>query len=276
MKLRRSLYAPPVVVGGQQCAKAPPDGGVSPSTAWSRRWPARGRVVACGPVPAADHPRSAYPAELLGGVPGVGVAVVRQAELSAAPSAAGPLSTVGVHPVQILVRSGVQPSGVQPSGCPTVGCPVTWLRRPGPTCPAVWCRPSGGQLSGVRPSVLWRLSRPGSARRGPWEYAGLAGAFAAGVDRVPDGRAAPSTAAGAWTQATQRRSWVDQVGESVGRGPGRVALEPRRPRSTADRPGRLAWPGAARRRRLPLGRDARLPSVVVVELTPEWTGLEGQ
>jgi hypothetical protein len=276
MKLRRSLYAPPVVVGGQQCAKAPPDGGVSPSTAWSRRWPARGRVVACGPVPAADHPTQRLP----GGASG------RCSRRRASPWSGRP-SCPPHRPLPVLVHRWCPPGSVPrpvrcptvrcpPSGCPTVGCPVTWLRRPGPTCPAVWCRPSGGQLSGVRPSVLWRLSRPGSARRGPWEYAGLAGAFAAGVDRVPDGRAAPSTAAGAWTQATQRRSWVDQVGESVGRGPGRVALEPRRPRSTTDRPGRLAWPGAARRRRLPLGRDARLPSVVVVELTPEWTGLEGQ
>jgi hypothetical protein len=158
MKLRRSLYAPPVVVGGQQCAKAPPDGGVSPSTAWSRRWPARGRVVACGPVPAADHPRSAYPAELLGGVPGVGVAVVRQAELSAAPSAAGPLSTVGVHPVQILVRSGVQPSGVQPSGCPTVRCPTVGVsnrRVSGHLAPSSRTDLSGRLVPPVRRSAVW-------------------------------------------------------------------------------------------------------------------------
>jgi hypothetical protein len=276
MKLRRSLYAPPVVVGGQQCAKAPPDGGVSPSTAWSRRWPARGRVVACGPVPAADHPTQRLP----GGASG------RCSRRRASPWSGRP-SCPPHRPLPVLVHRWCPPGPVpRPVRCPTVRCPTVGVsnrRVSGHLAPSSRTDLSGRLVPPVRRSAVWcppvspvASVRPGSARRGPWEYAGLAGAFAAGVDRVPDGRAAPSTAAGAWTQATQRRSWVDQVGESVGRGPGRVALEPRRPRSTADRPGRLAWPGAARRRRLPLGRDARLPSVVVVELTPEWTGLEGQ
>jgi conjugative relaxase-like TrwC/TraI family protein len=51
---------------------------------------------------------------------------------------------------------------------------VTWRRRPGPTCPAVWCR---------RPAVSYLVSArrsygvcpvPGSTRRGPWEHAGPA------------------------------------------------------------------------------------------------------
>jgi hypothetical protein len=161
MKLRRSLYAPPVVVGGQQCAKAPPDGGVSPSTAWSRRWPARGRVVACGPVPAADHPTQRLP----GGASG------RCSRRRASPWSGRP-SCPPHRPLPVLVHRWCPP-GPDPRPvrcptvrCPTVGCPVTWLHRPGPTCPAVWCRPSGGQLSGVRPSVLWRLSRPGVSP--PW------------------------------------------------------------------------------------------------------------
>jgi hypothetical protein len=176
--------------------------------------PAAG-VICCGAVLATDRPRGAYPVELLGGVPVVGR---RRGQVGRAVRRTVPLPVLvhhrGVHPVRFLVRSGVQPSGVQPSGVQPSG-----VRSPAPssrpTCPAVWCRPSGGQLSGVRPSVLWRRSRPGSAHRSPWEHAGPAGAFTAGVDRVlcglPGARAAQSTAAEAWTQATLRRSWVDRA-----------------------------------------------------------------
>jgi hypothetical protein len=132
--------------------------------------------------------------------------------------------------------------------------------------------PSGGQLSGVRPLVLWRLSRPGVSPPWPLGARRSRTAFAAGVDRVPGGllgaRAAPSTAAEAWTQATP----AEVVGRPRGACRSRVAdlgrvafgLR-RRPRAAADRPGRPAWPGPARRRRLPWVRDARLLSVVVVE-----------
>jgi hypothetical protein len=120
------------------------DGGVSPSTVWSRRWPARRRVVSCGAVPAADRPTRHLPAELLGGVPvvrrrrgQVGQAVRRTVRCRS-------LSTIGVHPVRFLVRFGVQPSGVRPSG----------VRSPSPSSRT---DPSG-RLVSARPAVSCLVS----------------------------------------------------------------------------------------------------------------------
>jgi hypothetical protein len=256
---------------------------VSPSTAWSRRWPARGRVVACGPVPAADRPTQRPPGGASGRCP-----------RRRAPPWSGRPSCPPHRPLPFLVHRWCPPGPVPrpvrcpavrcpavrcPAvRCPTVGCPVTWLRRPGPTCPAVWCRPSGGQLPGVRPSVLWRLSRPGSARRGPWERAGPAGpsrlewiGFRVAC-RLPErlGRRLRGLDAGDPAEVMGSSgggvSIADLAGLRSSRG-GRARL-------LTDQG--LAWPGAARRRRLPLAGTRGYPPWSLSSLTPEWTGLEGQ
>jgi hypothetical protein len=114
--------------------------------AWSRRWPARGRVVACGAVPAADRPTQ----RPLGGASG-------RCSGRRAPPWSGRPSCPPHRPLPVLVHHWCPPGpvprpvrcptvrcpavGCPTVGCPTVGCPVTWLRRPGPTCPAVWCPP---------------------------------------------------------------------------------------------------------------------------------------
>jgi hypothetical protein len=148
MKLRRSLYAPPVVVGGQQCAKAPPDGGVSPSTAWSRRWPARGRVVACGPVPAADHPTQRLP----GGASG------RCSRRRASPWSGRP-SRPPHRPLPVLVHRWCPPGpDPRPVRCPTVRCPTVGVsnrRVSGHLAPSSRTDLSGRLVPPVRRSAVW-------------------------------------------------------------------------------------------------------------------------
>jgi hypothetical protein len=213
---------------------------VSPSTVWSRRWPARGRVVSCEAVPAADRPHAAPSRpELLGSVP---VGGRRRGQVGRAVR-----RTVHCRSLSPLVstRSGSS-SGLVSSR------PVSNHLAPSsrPTCPAVWCRPSGGQLSGVRPSVLWRPSRPGSPCRGPWGARRFGRAFTAGVGGVPCGlpgaRASPSTLRGldagdaAAVVGRARGACRSRVADLD-----RVALGlRRRPRSAVDRPGRPAWPGS--------------------------------
>jgi hypothetical protein len=158
------------------------DGGVPRAAVWSGGGQARPLAVSLSAELSwlLIAPRGAYPAELLGGVPvvahrrgQVGRDVRRTVRCRS-------LSTIGCPPgpVPRPVRCpAVRCPAVRCPviRCPTVRCRVALVRRPGLACPAVWCRPSGVQLSGVRLSVLWRPSRPGSARRGPWDDAGPAG-----------------------------------------------------------------------------------------------------
>jgi hypothetical protein len=255
---------------------------VSPTTVWSRRWPALGRVVSCGAVPAADRPTRRLPGGASGRCPG----------RRASPWSGRP-KCPPYRPLPVLVNIGYPPGPVPhpvrcpavrcPAvRCPTVGCPVAWFHRPGPACPAVWCRPSGVQPSGVRPSVLWRPSRPGSARRSPWDHAGPAGPCTAGVGRVPGGLPRARAARRRLRRLGRKRRCggrgstegsVPLAGH--GPGPGCARLR-RRPRSAADRPGRPAWPGVAHRRRLTWSRTRDYSSWSLSSLTPKWTRLEGQ
>jgi hypothetical protein len=173
-------------------------------------------------------------------------------------------------------------SGVRVSSpavrCPTVGRPVTWFRRPGPTCPAVWCRPSGGQPSGVRPSVLWRPSWVSPPW--PWEHAGSAGPSR--LEWVGSRVACHVPSGSSTARRPGRRRRCGGRGptgrEGAGREPGPVALGlRRRPRSAADRPGRPAWPEGGSSPAADLGQAAQLLSVVVVEpATPSRRARKGQ
>jgi hypothetical protein len=256
-----------------------PDGGVSPSTVWSRRWPARGRVVSCGAIPAAHRPTRRLPGGASGGVP-VGGRRRGQVGPDVRRTVRGrSLSTIGVHPVRF---SSVRCPAVRcPTvRCPTVGRPVTWLRRPGPTCPTVWCRPSGVRPSDVGPSVLWRPSRTGSARHrlgttplrqglhgwSGWSSVSPAGCPSGSIDGCG------GLDAGDAAEVVGR-----PVGEGAGRepGPGRARAEAAAALG-ADRPGRSAWPGVARRQRLTWAGMRDHSPWSLSSLTLEWTGLEGQ
>ena len=84
------------------------------------------------------------------------------------------LSTIGVRP-WCPPRPVPRPVRCPAVRCPIVGRPLTWLRRPGPTCPAVWrpaVRRPAGWCPPVRPvaSVPARVSPPW-----PWEHASPAG-----------------------------------------------------------------------------------------------------
>jgi hypothetical protein len=154
-----ALYPRPESFRGEQCAKAPPDGGVSPTTVWSMTVAGLGRAVSRAAVPAADCPTRRRPAELPDAVPVGGRGGGRVGQVSVLPSAAGPVHLEG-PPGGFLFRSGTGLSG----------CPVTWLRRPSSRPvppvgrPTVWCRPVGlaAQVPS-RVSSVWPWSTP--ARR---------------------------------------------------------------------------------------------------------------
>jgi hypothetical protein len=258
---------------------------VSPTTIWPRRWPARGRVVACGAVPAADRPRSAYPAELVGGVPGVGRrhgqvgrAVRRTVRCQSLVhqwcpprSGSGPVSSRPVSSRSVSNRP-VSNRGV--SGHLAASSRTDLSGRLVP--------PSGGQLCGVRPSVLWRLSRPGVSPPWPLGARRSRTAFAAGVDRVPGGLLVPERRRRRLRRLGRRprlrRSWVDRgergargsrtwAGLRLGCGAGRAELLT----DQGGQPGlgRLVaggCPGPGTRDYCPWSLSS---------LTPEWTGLKG-
>jgi hypothetical protein len=114
---------------------------VSPTTIWPRRW-----QPAAGWSPAElsrllTAPRSTYPAELVGGVAGVGRRHGQVGRAVRRTVRCQSLSTSGVHPVRF--RSGVQPFGVQPSGVQPSGVQPSGVQPSG-------VQPSGVQPSGVR------------------------------------------------------------------------------------------------------------------------------
>jgi hypothetical protein len=184
-----ALYSPPNRSEDSSAPRRRPDGEVSPTTVWSRRWPALGRVVSCGAVPAADRPTRRLPGGASGRCPGRRASLwsgrprcppsrpppvlVHHWVSTRSGSSSGPLSSrpLSSHPVSDRRVSGrLGPS----SGTGLSGRLVPLFQRS-----AVWCPP-------VRPvaSVPSRVSPPwllGPRRSGR--------AFTAGVGRVPCGLA---------------------------------------------------------------------------------------
>jgi hypothetical protein len=220
-----------------------PDGEVSPTTVWSRRWRALGRVVSYGAVPVADRLMRRLPGGASGRCPG----------RRASPWSGRPRCPP-YRPLPVLVHHWV-------SSRPVSSRPVS--SRPVSARPSCGVRPVPGQPAvalGITPvpQGLHGWSGSGSV----WPAAGPSGS---------------STAEEAWTQATLRRSWVDPVGEGAGRGPGpgcawaeAAAAFGRRPTREAS----LTW--GRYRRRLTWSRTRDYSPWSLSSLTPEWTRLEGQ
>jgi hypothetical protein len=130
-----------------------PDGEVSPTTVWSRRWPAL-----AGPSPAElsrllTAPRGAYPAELLGGVPVVGRRCGQVGRDVRRTVRCRSLSTIGCPPGPVPRPVRCPAIRCPAIRCPTVGCPVAWVRRPGPACPPSGAaRPVSSRLVSACPS----------------------------------------------------------------------------------------------------------------------------
>jgi len=148
-----ALYARPEIVRKEQCAEAPAgrrsvtyDGLVAAAAS-----PRQGRLLRS--CPGADRPTRRLPGGASGRCSGRGASPWSGGRDVRRTVRCRSLSTMGVHPVRFLVRSGVQPSGVQPSGVRPSG-----VRSPGsvvqdrPVRPSGAARPAVSCLVSARPS----------------------------------------------------------------------------------------------------------------------------
>jgi hypothetical protein len=153
-----ALYARPEIVRKEQCAEAPAgrrsvtyDGLVAAAAS-----PRQGRLLRS--CPGADRPTRRLPGGASGRCSGRGASPWSGGRDVRRTVRCRSLSTMGVHPVRFLVRSGVQPSGVQPSGVQPSGVRPSGVRSPGsvvqdrPVRPSGAARPAVSCLVSARPS----------------------------------------------------------------------------------------------------------------------------
>ena len=229
MKLPRSFYARPEIIGGQQCAEAHLVRCVSPCR--------------CLVTAVAGLLGSVRPAELSWllidraafGRWSLWTASQRSGVVAAAGNARGAchavrrrsVFTIGCPPIRfrcpgpVVQRSGVQPSGVQPSGIRS-SVSSSGVR---PSGRPVSARPASGRLVSTRPSGHLRLGRVS-----PAVALGITSlrreTFTTGTDRVARGLRCPERL-GRPSGSAWRGRRCGGVGRSVGERP-------------------QAWPGQAR------------------------------
>ena len=235
-----ALYARPEIVRKEQCAEAPAgrrsvtyDGLVAAAAS-----PRQGRLLRS--CPGADRPTRRLPGGASGRCSGRGASPWSGGRDVRRTVRCRSLSTMGVHPVRFLVRSGVQPSGVQPSGVRPSG-----VRSPGsvvqdrPVRPSGAARPSCGVCPVPGQPAVTLGSTPSG--RGLHGWSGSGSGWRAGCPSGSvDGCGGLDAGDAAEVVGRPRGACRSRVAELD-----RVALRlRRRPRSAADRPGRPAWPGA--------------------------------